>query len=308
MSAVAGPARRKARRDDRASTVAVVANSAKSLDGGLPALRKALAQRGVSDPQWREVAKSRNAPEQVAAALDQGAELIFVWGGDGMVQRCIDALADAKATLAIVPAGTANLFASNLGIPRKLDAAVDLAFNGERRRFDVGRMNGERFAVMAGLGFDASVIRGADRKKKNRFGRSAYIWSATRNLRMDLFQARIDVDGSKWYDGKASCILCGNVGRAFGGIEIFKDARTDDGLLEVGVTNAEGIFQWGRTFARLRFSSASKSPYVHMTKARSVEVILRKKVRYELDGSGRTKQKKFRIEVEPAAVSICVPT
>lgn len=307
MSAVAATARRKGRREVRTSTVAVVANSAKSLDGGLPALRKALAQRGVSDPQWREVAKSRNAPEQVQQALAQGAELIFVWGGDGMVQRCIDAIGDSKATLAIVPAGTANLFASNLGIPRKLDAAVDLAFNGERRRFDVGRMNGERFAVMAGLGFDASVIRGADRKKKDRFGRSAYIWSATRNLRMDLFRARIDVDGSKWYDGKASCILCGNVGRAFGGIEIFKDARTDDGLLEVGVTNAEGIFQWGRTFARLRFSSASKSPYVHMTKARSVEVILRKKVRYELDGSGRTKQKKFRVEVEPAAVNICVP-
>ena len=307
MSAVAGTARRKAGRDVRTSTVAVVANSAKSLDGGLPALRKALAQRGVSDPQWREVAKSRMAPDQVEQALAQGAELIFVWGGDGMVQRCVDALGDSKATLAIVPAGTANLFATNLGIPRKLEAAVDLAFNGERRRFDVGRMNGERFAVMAGLGFDASVIRGADRKKKNRYGRSAYIWSATRNLRMDLFQARIDVDGSNWYDGKASCILCGNVGRAFGGIEIFKDAHTDDGLLEVGVTNAEGIFQWGRTFARLRFSNAAKSPYVHMTKARSVEVILRKKVRYELDGSGRTRRKRFHIEVEPAAVSICVP-
>jgi diacylglycerol kinase (ATP) len=309
MSAVAITARRKPRRDVRVrrSTVAVVANSAKSLDGGLPALRAALAQRGVSDPQWREVAKSRNAPEQVVEALDQGVELIFVWGGDGMVQRCIDALANSKATLAIVPAGTANLFASNLGIPRKLDAAVDLGFNGERRRFDVGRMNGERFAVMAGLGFDAGVIRGADRKKKNRFGRAAYIWSATRNLRMNLFQARIDVDGSKWYDGKASCILCGNVGQAFGGIEIFKDARTDDGLLEVGVTNAEGIFQWGRTFARLRFSSASKSPYVHMTQARLVEVTLRKKVLYELDGSSRTKRKKFRFEIEPAAVNICVP-
>jgi diacylglycerol kinase (ATP) len=307
MSAVAEVARRKTRRPVRMSTVAVIANSAKTLDGGLPALRKELAKRGVPDPQWFEVQKSRNAPEQVERALEQGAELIFVWGGDGMVQRCVDALADSKATVAIVPAGTANLFASNLGIPRKLDAAVDLAFNGERRRFDVGRINGERFAVMAGLGFDASVIRGASRKKKDRLGRAAYIWSATRNLRMDLFQARIDVDGRKWYDGKASCILCGNVGRAFGGIEIFKEARTDDGLLEVGVTNAEGIFQWGRTFARLRFSSASKSPYVHMTKARSVEVILRKKVRYELDGSGRTKRKRFRIEIEPAAVNICVP-
>ena len=311
MTAVAetrGKTRRDVRlRDVRLSTVAVVANSAKSLDGGLPQLRKELAKHGVPDPQWREVAKSRKAPEQVEQAIENGAELIFVWGGDGMVQRCVDALANSDATIAIVPAGTANLFASNLGIPRKLAAAVDLGFNGDRRRFDVGRMNGERFAVMAGLGFDARVIGGADRKMKNRLGRSAYIWSATRNLRMNPFQARIDVDGRKWYDGKASCILCGNVGKAFGGIEIFDEARTDDGLLEVGVAHADGIIQWGRTFARLRFSSASKSPFVHMTKARSVEVTLRKKVLYELDGSSRTKQKKFRIEIEPAAVSICVP-
>ncbi len=223
-----------------------------------------------------------------------------------MVQRCVDGLANSDATIAIVPAGTANLFASNLGIPRKLAAAVDLAFNGERRRFDVGRMNGERFAVMAGLGFDARVIGDAT-KKMNRYGRSAYIWSATRNLRMNPFRARIDVDGRTWYDGQASVILCGNVGKAFGGIEIFDEARTDDGLLEVGVANPEGILQWGRLFARLRFSSASKSPSVHMTKARTVDVTLRKKVLYELDGSRRTKQKKFHVEIEPAAVSICVP-
>jgi diacylglycerol kinase (ATP) len=306
MSAV-GAARPKTHRGIPIRTVAVVANSGKTLDGGLPALRTELAKHGVSDPQWREVAKSRKAPEQVREAVEQGAELIFVWGGDGMVQRCVDGLAGSDATIAIVPAGTANLFASNIGIPRNLEAAVDLGFNGERRRFDVGRMNGERFAVMAGLGFDARVIGGADRKQKNRYGRSAYILSATKNLRMKLFEARIDVDGSKWFEGEASCILFGNVGKAFGGIEIFKEARTDDGLLEIGVTNTEGVAQWARTFARLRFSRAEKSPYVQVTKGRAVEVTLRKKILYELDGSSRTKRKTFEVEIEPAAVNICAP-
>jgi len=307
MSAVAGIARGKAGQKVRTRTVAVVANAAKSMDGGLLELRKELEKHGVSDPQWREVAKSRKAPEQVREALEQGAELIFVWGGDGMVQRCVDALGHSKATMAILPAGTANLFASNLGIPRKLEAAVDLGFNGERRRFDVGRINGERFAVMAGLGFDARVIRDADKKMKSRLGRSAYIWAATKNLRMKPFQARIDVEGSKWYDGEATVILFGNVGNAFGGIEIFDDAHPDDGLLEVGVGNPAGLLQWGRTFARARFSSTSKSPFVRLTKARSIEVTLRRKGLYELDGGARTKQKTFRIDVEPAAVNICVP-
>lgn len=285
--------------------IAVVANAAKTLDGGLPALRAELAKRGVSDPQWREVARSRKAPEQVAEAVEQGADLIFVWGGDGIVQRCVDGLAEAKSTVAIVPAGTANLFASNLGIPRELEA--ELGLNGERRDVDVGRMNGERFAVMAGVGYDALVIGGASRKMKQRLGRLAYIAAALRNLRMTQFRARIDVDGERWYEGKATCILFGNVGKAFGGIEIFDQARTDDGLLEIGVTNARGIVQWARMFARLRFSSASKSPFVHMRRGRTADVTLRKKVPYELDGGRRTKRKTFHVEIEPAAISIGVP-
>lgn len=289
------------------SSVAVIANTTKTLDGGLPELRQALADRGVRDPQWREVEKSRFAPEQIKEAVADGAELIFIWGGDGMVQRSVDAVADADATLAILPAGTANLFASNLGIPTKIRAAVDIGLNGHRRRFDVGRINGERFAVMAGLGFDARVIRDATKKLKRRYGRSAYIWAATKNLRMNLFDARIDVDGSTWFEGDASVILFGNVGRAFAGLEIFDDARTDDGLLEVGVGNPEGILQWGRIFARSKFSSTSKSPFVQLTRGRSVEVSLARKVLYELDGSGRTKKKAFRVEAEPGAVSICVP-
>ena len=84
------------------STVAVIAHSGKSLEGGLPALRKALERNGISDPLWHEVAKSRQAPEQVRSALKQGADLIFVWGGDGMVQRCVDVVAGSKATMAIL--------------------------------------------------------------------------------------------------------------------------------------------------------------------------------------------------------------
>ena len=59
---------------------------------------------------------------------------MFVWGGDGMVQRCIDALAGSDATLAIVPAGTANLLATNLGIPKDIDEAVEIGLHGARRR------------------------------------------------------------------------------------------------------------------------------------------------------------------------------
>ena len=90
-----------------------------------------------------------------------------------MAQRCIDTLAGTDATLAIVPAGTSNLLASNLGIPKAVEAAVDVGLHGRRRRIDVASLNGERFAVMAGAGFDAQMIDGADGKLKDRLGRAA---------------------------------------------------------------------------------------------------------------------------------------
>ena len=111
-------------------TVAVVAHSGKTLEGGLGALRDELASAGVVDPLWFEVPKSKMAPKRVREALDAGAELVFVWGGDGMVQRCVDAVVGSDATLAIIPAGTANLFASNLGIPKDIRAAVALGVHG----------------------------------------------------------------------------------------------------------------------------------------------------------------------------------
>ena len=84
--------------------------------------------------------KSKYAPERVKRALDEGAELVFVWGGDGMVQRSIDTLAGTGVTLAIIPAGTANLFASSLDIPSDIAKAVEIGLNGRRpRRSTSGR-------------------------------------------------------------------------------------------------------------------------------------------------------------------------
>lgn len=288
--------------------VAVVAHSGKTLGGGLPELRRVLEAAGVADPFWCEVPKSRKAPAQVRRALDEGAELIVAWGGDGMVQRCVDVLAGSEVPLAIIPAGTANLFATNLGIPSDIEGAVAVGLHGARRRVDLGRFNGERFAVMAGAGFDAAMIRDAgDGGLKERLGRVAYVWTGSKNLRSKPFRADIEVDGANWYKGKASCILFGNVGKLVGGVEAFEDARPDDGKLELGIVTAEGLLEWGRMIARAAVGPVDKSPLAQTTKARSVKVKLNRKVLYELDGGDRTKVKTFKVKVEPGAVTVCVP-
>jgi diacylglycerol kinase (ATP) len=288
--------------------VAVIAHAGKTLGGGLPELRRVLEAAGVADPFWCEVPKSRKAPAQVRRALDEGAKLIVAWGGDGMVQRCVDVLAGSEVALAIIPAGTANLFATNLGIPSDIEGAVAVGLHGARRRVDLGRFNGERFAVMAGAGFDAAMIRdAADGGLKERLGRVAYVWTGSKNLRSKPFRADIEVDGANWYKGKASCILFGNVGQLVGGVEAFEDARPDDGMLELGIVTAEGLLEWGRMIARAAVGPVDKSPLAQTTKAHSVKVKLNRKVLYELDGGDRTKVKAFKVKVEPGAVTVCVP-
>ena len=286
--------------------VAVVAHSGKSFGGGLAELRSVLERRGVTDLLWHEVPKSRKAPKQVRRAVDWGADVIFVWGGDGTAQRAVDAVAGGDTPLALLPAGTANLLATNLGIPQDIDTAVDIGLAGQRRRLDVGRVNGEAFAVMAGAGLDAQMIADADGGLKDRVGRLAYIWTGIKHLRVPPFDATVTIDGRRWFKGTASCVLVGNVGKLFGGVELFEGSRPDDGLLEVGVLTADGAIQAVRTMARVAVGGADRAPAAKTTKASSVRIKMGQKVRYEVDGGERKKVTKLRVDVEPGAVVVCV--
>jgi diacylglycerol kinase (ATP) len=288
-------------------TVAVVAHRKKTFGGGLDELRKLITEYGVDNLIWYEVSKSAKARKKARKALKEGAELVFVWGGDGMVQRCADALADSDAALAIVPAGTANMLAGNLGIAQDLAAAVRIGFHGQRRRLDLGRINGEHFAVMAGAGFDGEMIRDADRTMKDRAGRLAYVWTALKHVRDDAVPVKIRIDGTKWFEGRASCVLLGNVGTITGGIQAFDDARLDDGWLEIGVATARGGLQWARTLGRMTLGRSDRSPFVRITRAKAVDVKLRRPMTYELDGGARTTVTRLKARVVPAAITVCVP-
>src|SRR5659263_314833 len=96
------------------TTIAVIAHAGKSFGGGLGELRQVLDDAGFPEPLWYEVAKSRQAPKCARQALAEGADVLFVWGGDGTVQRCIDAVAGTGAVIAILPAGTANAVETDL--------------------------------------------------------------------------------------------------------------------------------------------------------------------------------------------------
>jgi diacylglycerol kinase (ATP) len=287
--------------------VAVVAHGRKSLGGGLGELREVLTREGIDDPLWHEVRKSRKAAKRARQAIKQGASLIFVWGGDGTVQRCIDAVAGRDAVLAILPAGTANLLAANLRVPGELTAAVRTGLHGRRRTIDTGEVNGEHFAVMAGAGFDARMIAAASRKLKNRLGRAAYLYTAARAMTARRVAAVIEADGQPFFAGPVSCVLAGNVGQVLGGIKAFPDAQPDDGILELGVVTARNPADWVRTLSRLARGRAGQSPFVRLTRGRQFRIRFDRPVPYELDGGARPPVTELSIGVQPGAVTICVP-
>jgi diacylglycerol kinase (ATP) len=289
------------------TSVAVIAHKKKTLGGGLEELRRVLAERGFPDPLWYEVAKSRQAPERARQAVAEGADLLFVWGGDGTIQRCVDAVAGESVDLAILPAGTANLLANNLHVPIDLNGAVDVGLSGDRRRLDVGVLNGERFAVMAGVGFDAIMMRDADGELKGHFGRVAYVWTGVRATHMTSRKIRIKIDGKPWFNGQATCVLLGQMGTLAAGIVAFPDAQPDDGLLEVGVVTADSMLQWTRVLSRLVVKDAKHSPLTQIGRGGNVEIKIDRPTTYELDGGARNARKKFRASVEPGAITVCVP-
>ena len=287
--------------------IAVIVHTGKILGGGLSELRNLLEKEGYPDPIWYEVEKSQKAPKFAQRALAEGAEVIFIWGGDGTIQRCVDALANKDATLAILPAGTANLLAINLGIPLDLVGALEVGLHGVGRKIDSGSFNGEHFAVMAGTGFDAFMIKGTGKKLKERIGRLAYFYSGTKNLSATRVKAKIEVDGEIFFNGKVSCVIAGNVSKGLGGVELFSSALPDDGHLNLAVITAKNPLDWARTFGKITLGKAEKSPFVEMAHGKEFKITVNRPFPYELDGSMRPSVKKMKIKIHPHSITIQTP-
>lgn len=290
------------------TTLGVIAHSGKSLGDGLDTLRRLLADAGHAASPWREVSRSKDAPKQLKRILREGVDRVIVWGGDGTVRRCIDTIVEegAQVDLAIMPAGTANLLANGLGIPIDLEQALDVALHGHLRRIDLGVINDECFAVMAGSGFDALMIRDADADKE-RLGRLAYVKAGARHLSTKGRTVRIDVDGRRWFEGRTACVLVGNMGQVFGGLTLFPDAKPDDGLLDIGIVTAQQRLDWVRVGLRAAAGRVDSSPLVEITQGRKIRVRLDKGQAWELDGGDRPKTDRLKIGVLPGRLTVCVP-
>lgn len=274
------------------------------------ALRAAVADAGIDRVAWVDVPKAKKARAAVSDLLGAGVATVIVAGGDGTVRAAAEALVGTGVPLAVLPTGTANLFAGALGLPSEPAGVVRAALSGSRRVLDTGRCNDRTFTVMAGVGVDAGMIHRADGASglfgKKRLGFLSYVWAGiTEARRRESFVADVRLDGEAFYTGPATCVLVGNLGDLQGDVKAFPDAAPDDGRLDVGVVTARGLRQWASLMVSTVRGRPGSSAYARLGQAREIDVRLDGEHRIELDGGTKGRRRCMVVGVRPASLVVC---
>jgi diacylglycerol kinase (ATP) len=266
----------------------------------------AMARHGWAAPLWLETTPAETGRGLAQDALAGQVDLVLASGGDGTVTACAEGLAGSGVPLGVLPAGTGNLLARNLGLPLSLDAALAVSLGGTDRRLDVGTANGRIFVAMAGLGFDAELLDSTGEPLKRRLGWAAYALSGLRHLGARPVRASVQADGGPVLRRRASSVLIGNVGTLQGGVVLLPGAEPDDGVLDLLVLTARGLAGWAALAADVLLHRR-RTRHVARIAFRDLHVELDRPQLWELDGEviGRTRQ--LRVSVRPGALLVRVP-
>ncbi len=266
-----------------------------------------LGGAGWPEPQWLETTPEDPGCGQTREAVENGAEVVFAFGGDGTVMAVTSVLAGTDVALAVLPSGTGNLLAANMSLPDDVTAGIAMATAGDTRRIDVGVVEDHRFTVMAGMGFDADMVGDAPEKVKKRLGWPAYIVSALRHLKDRPMRVRIRLDGGRPVRHRARAVLVANVGRLQGGLLLLPDASPDDGKLDVAVITANTVGHWlslGWAVLRRRHQDSNR---MQTYRAERVEVTSDHSQPREVDGDLIGPSRSMVVTIMPRALKLCVP-
>lgn len=170
---------------------------------------------------------------RVQAAIARGCDPVVVAGGDGTLNLVINGMVGSRAALGVVPCGSANDFARSVGLPLEIEAALEVIHRGERRRLDVGWVNGHHFLNVASLGMAAEIARDISPERKRRWGRWAYLVEVVARIRqrraMPLRVCMADTCETL----EAYQVTIANGSSFGGGFRVSNEATFEDGLLDV---------------------------------------------------------------------------
>ncbi|WIY82714.1 diacylglycerol kinase family protein [Propionimicrobium sp. PCR01-08-3] len=290
---------------------AVVYNPIKVDERAFRALVNAKAwEHGWPEPVFYATTLADAGQGATRRAVAEGAELVLAAGGDGTVRVVTTALRNTGVASAIVPVGTANLLARNLGISLDIPRALDIAFTGEPREIDLAQLvvdgdeaNPVFFTGMAGVGFDAALMRDTDARLKKVVGSAAYLVAFAQQLGYRPRQVNYRVDDGPKAGRKAVLVLVGNTRSLQGGIELFPDAVVDDGKIDLLLASPRTLAGWARVLATV-LHKLRRSKAVEYHGGLRFVIDLESEAPWEVDGDTEGVGRHFEFSVLPGALQI----
>jgi diacylglycerol kinase (ATP) len=288
-----------------------------------------------SEPLWLPTTIDDAGQSLTREALDYGARLVVAAGGDGTVRAVAEVLRGTGVALGLIPAGTGNLLARNLFLPLNgYDAPAAIAYSGSERVIDVGvakvtngtgAESSHVFLVMAGLGFDASLLANTNPSLKSRVGWLAYVDAGVRSLpKLGKIRVRYAIDDADQRSAHMSTILIANCGSLPGNIELFPDALLDDGQLDIAVMQPKSVFGWlmiwrkvtlenrvlrrtslGRRYIKL--TTGGRETVLTYLRGASVELSVEQPEAFEIDGDDFGSVLSAQLSVDPGSLIVKVP-
>lgn len=319
------------RRDDEVQYAFIVNPSKPQAEARRLHIQRFCEAKGLNRIRFYDTQLDKDGRVCALEALEDGADVVIAVGGDGTVRTVASAVSGTGHALGIIPIGTGNLFARNMGIPvDDIDAALTVATSHGSRHVDVGRLtllddrnadHGHAFLIIAGIGFDAVMIGDTDPELKKNISWLAYFVSGVKNLFAPKYRGNVTITSA---DGSTHTIsglafrtfMAGNCGQ----IPVFSlmpDASYDDGILDFEVIDTSGgLLGWANLFGdvvhqtitgKAGSSPLSTNSTIDQIQGVSAEIMLEKPVLAQVDGDMLPATKHLRFDVERKSLCVRVP-
>ncbi|ATE65526.1 diacylglycerol/lipid kinase family protein [Rhizorhabdus dicambivorans] len=264
-----------------------------------------LRDAGIELTEAIAVEQPGTLPDRVARVMREKPPMLIVGGGDGSLSCAVDELVGTDTVFSVLPLGTANSFARSLGIPLDLDGAIDVITGGERRRIDLGMIDGDYYCNCAAIGLSTKIGGQIPPKLKKSLGRLGYlIWAAWQSMKFRSFKLIVIHDGVR-EEMDALEVRIAN-GPYHGGVELVDEADPESGEIVVqavvGRSPSQLGWSWLASWLRLRARKDTTVEY----RGRAIEVETIPPLKVSIDGEVLAKTP-FTAKIAPKAVWVMVP-
>lgn len=267
-----------------------------------------------------QVAESKTSEDMkplAKAAVEDGSDAVFVAGGDGSVGQVASVLAGTDVALGVLPAGTANVWARELGLPGlgwiqplALEEAANKLARGEVRRVDLGDCSGGTFMLWAGIGLDGKIVNSIEPRARweKAFAIAHYatlaVWESLEWTGIDL---KVSALGETWEDRFVVAVASNIRAYAGGYLELSPEARIDDGLLDFWLLRGDSIRDGVGFLVQILLGRHVDAPEVVHFRASEAKFEADSQIPLQFDGDPQPAGKELRLRVRRKALNVLVP-